>query len=144
MFYSFWWFSPLIAIIALLVSQKYWRKPSFINIEIIWLGVTSIIALLIWSTLMFIPGSAVIHQGSFFSWLGLFIFSASSLWQVSRFLFGILATFNLILFFRLYIFDTLVNKNIIDWEYIALSIMGVGFFAFSSLAQRRLSLNFHS
>jgi hypothetical protein len=137
MFYSFWWFSPLIAIIALLVSQKYWRKPSFINIEIIWLGVTSIIALLIWSTLMFIPGSAVIHQGSFFSWLGLFIFSASSLWQVSRFLFGILATFNLILFFRLYIFDTLVNKNIIDWEYIALSIMGVGFFAFSSLAQRQ-------
>jgi len=100
-FYSFWWFNPFFALAIWLLSGG-WRKPDRLTL---WLGLAGLLTLILWSILMFIPDSTVIHQGSFFSWLALFIFASLLLWQSSRYVFYTASVFNVFTIMRFYVFD---------------------------------------
>ncbi|MBX9742815.1 MAG: hypothetical protein K2W99_04675 [Chthoniobacterales bacterium] len=107
-FYSLGWFSPLLAIAVWLLLGG-WRKK--ISKDLLWLGVTAITSLLIWALVMFIPGSTTIHQGSFFSWIALFICSLTLLWNTARVAFFLALLLNGILFFYCYLLDVVWKQT---------------------------------
>lgn len=102
-FYSLWWFTPIIAIPIWFVAAI--RKKQHFNKDVIWLMISSLLTLLVWSLLMYIPGSTVIHHGSFLPWILLFTFSVILIWQASLKTFFIIALMNMILFSSVYIFN---------------------------------------
>jgi hypothetical protein len=99
-FYSFWFFSPFLALFCWLLTGI--NKISDFLLKIF---ISSMIGLLCWCLLMFIPGSTFIHQGSYFIWIGLFIFSQVVMWESSKTLFFIAVTGNFFITLVVYIFS---------------------------------------
>ncbi|HQV69933.1 MAG TPA: hypothetical protein PL141_08660 [Thermoflexales bacterium] len=85
------------------------------------LFVATLLGSAVWIILMFGPGQTLIHHGSLFNWLGLFIFSAVLLQTSSSILFNILAGLNFALFLRMYIFDKFFAGQPFSFVYFAMS-----------------------
>lgn len=108
LFYSLWFFSPVIAIILWFVFAG-WRKK--MPAEIGWLGLAGFFSAVVWALLMFVPGSTIVHQGSYFIPVAFFVFSAGLVWHASKYVFFALAFLNSALFMQSYVYDGLWKQN---------------------------------
>ena len=122
-FYSLWLFSPVVVVI-LWIAARGWRKAP-LGRDVIWLLVTSLSTLLMWCFMMFIPGSAVIHQGSFFPWISLFLLSAIITWQLSASLFLAMTVLNVIVFIITYCSEPRAATLGTDMTFLGLTIMSI-------------------
>ncbi len=101
-FISYWWFSPVFALIVWFLLSGYHRSFRMTN-ELLLMLATGVLTLFLWSLLMFVPGSTTIHQGTFFSWMILFLFSLGLVWQTSKMIFFVFLILNIVLFVNNYV-----------------------------------------
>jgi hypothetical protein len=120
-FYSMWFFSPFIAIPMWFLWGAKW-----ISSEVIFIILSSIVCMFIWLILMFIPGSSIIHQGSYYMWIALFLCCQYLIFISSRKLFYFLSLMNLISAFSLYILNPLSLS--LDFVYISTTILLISLF----------------
>lgn len=116
--YSFWFLSPFI-IFSICAASK--RRN--INMDMFWILITSLIIEIAWSLVMFIPGSTVIHQGTFFPWIATFIACATMLHNINIVIFYLLAGANFIIFSLLYVFDKAYTDNHINYPYLIAAVL---------------------
>lgn len=123
MFYSMWFFSPIVGLVI-------WCLHGFKRIpkELSTLLGCSIFGTVVWIILMFQPGSAVVHQGSFFTWFGFFISSALLISFLSRKIYYVFFALNLIVAFSVYV---LYGAGHLDLGYVSSVLALTIFFIFS-------------
>ena len=97
LFYSLWFFSPLV-LCPFVFYYGFSKLPNLlVNIFI-----SAAIGFLFWVLLMFIPGSAFIHHGSFYGPIVLLMFGQVALWQYNENIFRVASILNFLLFILLY------------------------------------------
>jgi hypothetical protein len=123
-FFSFWFFSPLIALPLYLVSRL--LKKEF-DIELLWLGLVSSFGLFIWTVLMFLPRSTSIHQSTFFLWLTVYLFSCVLLHKSWRWFLIAAAILNAALFIQFYVLDYVYQQKngALEYSYSVFSLLFV-------------------
>ncbi|MCK5015624.1 MAG: hypothetical protein KAS32_01015 [Candidatus Peribacteraceae bacterium] len=100
--FSMWIFSPMIALFLFLIVKQVGLKK---ETDIALLIFTAFMGLLIWVIVMFIPGSTVIHQGTYFFWIILFIASAILYEKLNPLVLILAVIVNLFIFLNFYVFD---------------------------------------
>ena len=101
-FFSFWFFSPLYALIIFAFGSIYNSKPYPEIRSILHVG---LLGLVLWVFLMFLPKSTSIHQGTYFLWLCFYVVASGLLLRTHRGLLVIAAILNSLLFIQFYILD---------------------------------------
>ncbi len=97
LFYSLWFFSPFV-VCPFVFYYGLSKLPNLLmNIFI-----SAVIGFLFWMLLMFIPGSAFIHHGSFFGPIVLLMFGQVALWLYNVNIFRFASILNFLLFILLY------------------------------------------
>lgn len=102
LFYSLWFFSPFVIFAIIFIFQ--FRR---IDLDLIKLFYGAILGLFFWILLMFEPGSTVMHQGSYYGYIALFIFGQVSLCILSKKIFYVANILNVGLSLALYVFSPL-------------------------------------
>ncbi|RTZ43193.1 hypothetical protein EKL30_09930 [Candidimonas sp. SYP-B2681] len=126
-FYSFWWFSPVLVLGLWFLLRGHRRT---VPADLIWFADTAILSALVCALLLFMPGTASIHQGSFYTWIAFFVSSAALLWLASRLAFKIILALNAAIFFHFYVFDKFwLEPAEFGLTYLAMSIAAFIFFA---------------
>jgi hypothetical protein len=126
-FYSFWWFSPVLVLSLWFLLRGHRRT---VPADLIWFADTAILSALVCALLLFMPGSASIHQGSFYTWIAFFVSSAALLWLASSLAFKIILALNATIFFHFYIFDRFwLEPAEFGLTYLAMSLAAFVFFA---------------
>jgi hypothetical protein len=110
MFYSMWMFSPIIVVAIIFTSRLFNRRAlhAVSNSKILLLLFVSLLSLILWILLMFIPGSTVIHQGSLFVWVGFMACAMAALFIVSRIVFVFFSFLQIIISVYLYFLDIFI------------------------------------
>jgi hypothetical protein len=102
LFYSLWFLSPFVVFFGLLLFR--YRK---IEVDLMKLFYGALFGLFFWILLMFEPGSTVVHQGSYYGYVALFIFGQISLYLLNKNIFHIANILNIGLSLMLYVFSPL-------------------------------------
>lgn len=122
LFNSLWFFSPIFIMpIFLLIAIL----NKHVSPEAIKLFVVVTFCTIIWSILIFMPGSTSIHHGSYFLWIGLYIYSCFMLSYINNKILVIACVTNVFFFLRFYVFDV-VTRNVIN-EKAYIIIVGIIF-----------------
>ncbi|MEM7358214.1 MAG: hypothetical protein AAF431_03845 [Pseudomonadota bacterium] len=121
-FFSFWFYSPLYALLffgAATVRRSREGPP------IKTLASISILGLLLWTVLMYLPKATSIHQGTYFLWLTFFLI-AYGLMSRAHFIYPVIAALlNTVLFFQFYVLDFVYLARNGHTEY--LYMVGISF-----------------
>jgi len=119
LFFSYWFMSPL-----LLVPMYAWlllRRRT--DRELNTLVLTSIVGLVVWVVLIFLPGSTSVHHGTFFLWIALFLCASAAATQINTKLLIALVALNTLVFCQYYVFDKVYIKANTDTAFY-LTIIG--------------------
>ncbi len=98
--YSLWFFSPLFLLGFFQILRGSEKKRAADKIS---LFAFVVVGYIIWILSMYVPGSTVIHQGSLFTWVLLFLLIVSIVWSISKGLFILLGICNILLFMLVYV-----------------------------------------
>jgi hypothetical protein len=104
-FYSYWFLSPLISLLVFLIFSISYRRVPRAPSDIVYMGLTALISAFVSVLLLFQPSATVIHQNSFYTWYGFYIFSFSLLWFTHKTICVVLTSGNVFLFSSLYVYD---------------------------------------
>lgn len=126
LFYSLWFLSPFIAFPVMFVFRR-----GRIDCDLMKLFYGAILGLFFWILLMFEPGSTVMHQGSYYGYIALFIFGQFSLWLLSKRIFYVANILNIGLSLVFYIFSPL---RLIEDIFYVISVMLMFVLFWNSLA----------
>lgn len=114
LFYSLWLLSPFVVFPAILALRNY-----RIDSDVLKLFAGALLGMLLWVLLMFEPGSTVIHQGSYYTYMALFVSGQILLWLSNKIAFYIANISNICISMLLYVFSPI--KLVEDVYY----VMGV-------------------
>lgn len=101
--YGMWLFSPLLVLplFAWGVARSSLKRATFPA----GLAAASLVSMLAWIVLMYMPGSTIVHAGSYFTTIAVQLLVMLLALQVAPFLFHVLAFGNIGLFFMIYVLD---------------------------------------
>lgn len=99
--YSFWFFSPLLIVVLGFITG-FFKRESALSVPVHRLWITSLLSYVFWALLMYLPGSTITHQGSFFQWVALYIVLAAAAWRISYRFFFMLLIANIVFSLSLY------------------------------------------
>lgn len=106
-FYSLWFFNPLFILTLLILSCFFIKikQPFYPSSDFIWLFLVTLITGILWCLLMYIPNSTVIHQGSYFFWVGCMTISIILAKHLHYVVFLVLCVSNIVIAQMVYFFD---------------------------------------
>lgn len=136
-FFSYWWFSPIFAVIVWGIFSVVNKKIE-VSKELKLLVIVSFFTFLFWVLLMFEPGGTVIHQGTFFSWLMPFLFSLIIVWQSSRIVFLVLMALNVFIFVKDYVLWSIASAG---YYLLVATVCCLFVYALLSLSRSRYMMN---
>lgn len=96
--YSMWFFSFLFVIPVWFIARRTTLPTGVSRLLTVSIG-----SLMLWVLSMYVPGSTVIHQGSFFPWIGIFCISCIAFQSSSVFIFRTALFGNLMILFVCYV-----------------------------------------
>lgn len=128
-FFSFWFLSPIFAIILFLLLG--WVGRYRVHSDMIWLFLTSLTGLVIWVLLLFSPGRTFIHHGTFFTWIICFILSAQLLSNTHKAFLFVAVLLNVFISIQFYAFDLLHSGLATDTLYQPLFYISASIFLIS-------------
>lgn len=131
LFYSMWIFSPLFVLPLFCVSliRKQDSNISKTVGKIALVLAISVASFSLWVIGMFIPGSTIVHQGSYFMYFGFMALSLAALHSVSARFFTMIALVQVSFSVFLYFFD--FTKYSEDFLYIVSVVVLLVFFVYS-------------
>ena len=136
---SFFKFNYSMWFLGITFSLPVWvlARCPIVGREVLKLFIISIMTLMVWILVMFEGGTTVIHQGTFISWISIYLISGYLLTQASRIVFYTALLGNLYVFCRFYfppivegrgelIFYYSISSALILWFFLSLRVYNQG------------------